>query len=243
MGGAASASQTAPDGDGAGGAGGPAMPTVKSFHGGKLVSKFSPDEEAQLKIRFQAIAPNALEAGVTKDQFISAIVGRATGGVFMDRIFKMFDQDSNGMVDFEEYVFAASLLSSRVQLEDKMKFLFKIYDINDDNVISMEEVETLLASCIAMGALPLTQEQCKQIVKDTFTGAESNADGNMTWENFSALVTKGGKQSLHWMTVDILEHLPTSGTAAVAAGGEKESETSPATSPGGDAAGAEAASS
>ncbi len=196
----------------------------------RLVSKFSPAEEEELKVRFKAIAEGAMDKGVTKDQFITAIVGRPMGGVFMDRIFKMFDQDSNGFVDFEEYVFAASLLSSRVQLEDKLKFLFKIYDVNDDNVISQDEVNTLLASCVGLGHLPLTTEQCAVIVKDTFGGAQCDANGNLTWANFAELIKKGGKRSLHWMTVDILEHLP-----GGPAGDQKESETSPATSPGSDA--------
>ena len=41
-------------------------------------------------------------------------------------------------------------------------------DTKDDNVISQDEVNTLLASCVDLGHLPLTKEQCAQIVKDTF---------------------------------------------------------------------------
>ena len=231
MGGAAS-QPGAPAAEGAAGDGAKgAMPTVASFHGAKLVSKFTPEEENQLKARFQAIAEGAMEKGVDKNQFITAIVGRPQGGVFMDRIFKMFDQDNNQFVDYEEFVFAASLLSSRVQLENKMKFLFKIYDTKDDNVISQDEVNTLLASCVDLGHLPLTKEQCAQIVKDTFATAGTNDKGEMTWTNFSDLMKKGGKRSLHWMTVDILDGLPGVGGDA----GQKESETSPATSPGSDA--------
>ena len=57
MGGAASASQTAADGGTAADGTAAKMPTVASFHGAKLVSKFSPAEEAQLKVRPVQLLP------------------------------------------------------------------------------------------------------------------------------------------------------------------------------------------
>ena len=48
----------------------------------------------------------------------------------------MFDADNSGEVDFTEFITGMSTFSSQANTEAKLRFAFKIYDIDNDGFIS-----------------------------------------------------------------------------------------------------------
>ena len=52
----------------------------------------------------------------------------------------MLDHDGSGELDFEEFVSGMSKFSSSEDREAKLRFAFKIYDINNDGFISNGEL-------------------------------------------------------------------------------------------------------
>ena len=66
-------------------------------------------------------------------------------GMFGERLFKMFDQNKGGTIDREEFMTGMAWYLNGTT-EQKIRLLFKIYDLTDDNHISHLELQTMLYS-------------------------------------------------------------------------------------------------
>ena len=53
---------------------------------------------------------------------------------------EVFDADSSGEVDFTEFISGMSSFSSQADTESKLRFAFKIYDMDNDGFISNGEL-------------------------------------------------------------------------------------------------------
>lgn len=62
-------------------------------------------------------------------------------------MFKFFDTDKSGKVDFREFCTGLSLicLSSK---EDRIKIIFQLFDLDNDNVLNLSEFENLLQTSL-----------------------------------------------------------------------------------------------
>ena len=48
---------------------------------------------------------------------------------FVERVFQIFDKDDSGSISFQEFIDAIHQFAGQTP-EDKIKFLFKVYDID-----------------------------------------------------------------------------------------------------------------
>ena len=57
----------------------------------------------------------------------------------------MLDSDCNGEVDFKEFVLGLAELTCdpEADMERKLKFAFKVYDIDNDGYIAVDELFTV----------------------------------------------------------------------------------------------------
>merc|ERR1711978_335021 len=64
----------------------------------------------------------------------------------VNRVLEIFDDDGNDHVDFSEFVQALSIFCSNEQEEKdaKVKFAFRIYDVNNDGYISNGDLFRIL---------------------------------------------------------------------------------------------------
>lgn len=60
--------------------------------------------------------------------------------------FQMWDTDNNGNIDALE-LFCGLILFSEAKFEDKIRFLFDIFDFNNLNSLAMIDLEYMLISC------------------------------------------------------------------------------------------------
>ena len=127
---------------------------------------------------------------------------------------------------FTEFVFGLAQFAVRDQdREQKLQFLFRIYDMDRDGYISNGElfqvrcvVHFLLSlSCIScddwydtqvlkmMTGKNLTNSQLQQIVDRTILYLDKDADGKISYEEFRALVKKNANLShvTNSMTLDL----------------------------------------
>jgi Ca2+-binding EF-hand superfamily protein len=59
---------------------------------------------------------------------------------FSKYIYKAFDKDHNGYVDFNEFLLGVTLLSSNDKIVEKLRFVFDIYDLDGDGRINLKEM-------------------------------------------------------------------------------------------------------
>jgi serine/threonine-protein phosphatase 2B regulatory subunit len=60
------------------------------------------------------------------------------------RVIAVLDKNKDGTISFLEFVQGLNSLSAGAENEEKLKFAFQIYDINNDGFISNGELFTVL---------------------------------------------------------------------------------------------------
>lgn len=80
----------------------------------------------------------------------------------------IFDEDGGGDVDFQEFVSGLSAFSSKGNKEEKLRFAFKVYDIDRDGFISNGELFIVLKMMVGNN---LNDHQLQQV--RAFSGMRS----------------------------------------------------------------------
>jgi Ca2+-binding EF-hand superfamily protein len=62
---------------------------------------------------------------------------------FCDHSFKIFDEDNDGQLSFEEFLTAISIISDS-DPQRKLAFTFKLYDLNKNGVVCLKEIQNMI---------------------------------------------------------------------------------------------------
>ncbi|OMJ83526.1 hypothetical protein SteCoe_15558 [Stentor coeruleus] len=116
----------------------------------------------------------------------------------VQRVISVFDKNKDGNISFYEFVTGISKLSEAGSEEDKMRFLFSIYDIENDGFISNGELFKVLKMMVGNN---LTDVQLQQLVDRTIIRADEDYDGKISYEEFCKMIRDleiGEKLTLHF---------------------------------------------
>ena len=97
----------------------------------------------------------------------------------------IFDEDGGGDVDFQEFVSGLSAFSAKGNKSEKLKFAFKVYDIDRDGYISNGELFIVLKMMVGSN---LKDQQLQQIVDKTIMEADLDGDGKISFDEFEKMV-------------------------------------------------------
>ena len=53
---------------------------------------------------------------------------------FTERVFQIFDEDDSGAISLQEFIAAVHRFAGQTP-EDKIRFLFKVYDLDGENLL------------------------------------------------------------------------------------------------------------
>ncbi|EDQ90181.1 uncharacterized protein MONBRDRAFT_35117 [Monosiga brevicollis MX1] len=108
---------------------------------------------------------------------------------FAEYVFRTFDKDANGKVNFREFMCAISV-TSRGTVEQKLDWAFHLYDQNNDGFITREEMIAIVRSIYTMVAdksqLPEDVNTPEKRVEKIFSVMDTNHDDRLTREEFHA---------------------------------------------------------
>ncbi len=106
-------------------------------------------EQRELDVLKPAFKDLAIRSGskdaITKPTFLKLMANAP--GILGDRLFDAFDFKQDGEIDYEEFLFGIACYA-RGDNEDKVNFVFKLFDLSTDGKISRSEMETLLVSVL-----------------------------------------------------------------------------------------------
>ncbi|XP_057709579.1 guanylyl cyclase-activating protein 2-like [Corythoichthys intestinalis] len=104
---------------------------------------------------------------------------------YMENVFRSFDTNKDGKLDFMEYV-AAIHLVLRGKLEDKLKWSFKVYDRDGNGCLEKEEVGHILKIIYKLKkhSDPSTTENIEDICDRIFSILDKNDDSQISLEEF-----------------------------------------------------------
>jgi len=158
------------------------MGNETSMIAGEMCSCFDPEEIARLGKRFRKLDLDN-NGALSVDEFMS--LPELQQNPLVQRVIEIFDQDGNGEVDFREFIEGVSQFSVRGEKQQKLRFAFKIYDVDKDGFISNGELFTVLKMMVGNN---LKDSQLQQIVDKTIIYADKDGDGKINFEEFCAVV-------------------------------------------------------
>ncbi|KAF4077446.1 hypothetical protein AMELA_G00208250 [Ameiurus melas] len=100
---------------------------------------------------------------------------------YVDQVFHTFDMDGDGYIDFVEYIAAISLML-KGEINQKLKWYFKLFDQDGNGKIDKEELETIFTAI-----QDITQNRSivpEEIVALIFEKIDVNGEGELTLEEF-----------------------------------------------------------
>ena len=103
-------------------------------------SKFESTELHILKKTWEVLADRNDGRGIDKEMFLQYF---PLSGLLGERLFTEFNMKGNGLIDFDEFVIGLAVCS-RGTMDDKIHFIFNMYDTSHDNTVSKDELTTLL---------------------------------------------------------------------------------------------------
>ncbi|XP_061706868.1 neuronal calcium sensor 2 isoform X1 [Cydia pomonella] len=105
---------------------------------------------------------------------------------FCDHVFRTFDMDKNGYIDFKEFLQAIHVTSSGTP-EEKLKWAFRMYDVDGNGVIDIQEMTKIVQAIYDMlGACSSNRpaDSAEERAKNIFAKMDENNDGQLTQDEF-----------------------------------------------------------
>ncbi|KAK0544447.1 Calcineurin subunit B [Tilletia horrida] len=145
-------------------------------------SQVSASEIQRLKKRFMKLDRDG-SGSIDRDEFLQ--IPAIANNPLALRMIAIFDEDGGGTVDFKEFVAGLSAFSNQGSREEKLKFAFKVYDMDRDGLISNGELFLVLKMMVGNN---LKDQQLQQIVDKTIMEADKDGDGKLDFEEFQEMV-------------------------------------------------------
>lgn len=130
---------------------------------GKAVSKLSKDELKLLRDRtlfdkrelqqwYKGFLRDCPSGQLSEEEFAKVFkqfFPFGDPGDYCHYLFRLFDTDNSKYVDFKEFIIALSL-TARGDVNQKLEFSFKLYDLNRDGKVRYKEVLAVISSIYKM---------------------------------------------------------------------------------------------
>ncbi|XP_023324717.1 NADPH oxidase 5 isoform X3 [Eurytemora carolleeae] len=124
-------------------------------------STLTPENLAWLEVVFREnLKPGQQE--FTVDEFKKIVPSK--NKYFLERAFTIFDKDKSGTVSLEEFLETMQQFATQDD-DDKIHFLFKVYDPNGDGVIDESELCEVLKACMAESGMKFDEKEVFNLAK------------------------------------------------------------------------------
>jgi len=113
--------------------------------------------------------------------------GNADG--FAEQVFRTFDKDGTGKIDFREFITSLSIQINGTR-EEKLNWAFDLYDIDQTGVIKRDEALTIISAIFKLkigssGQDAADPDLCPETVVDhLFKRADTDKDGKISKKDF-----------------------------------------------------------
>ncbi|XP_066964394.1 calsenilin isoform X2 [Macrobrachium rosenbergii] len=164
-------------------------------------TKFTRQEIRLMYRGFKQECPEGVVQEDTFKEIYAKFFPHGNSSLYAHHVFKAFDLNSNGQISFRDLLVSLSQLL-RGSAYDKLKFAFKLYDVNGDGCITKAELTDIVSSVHelmgrnchnrhdagdGLGAVThagVEDKQTREHVERLFKKLDLNGDGVVTIDEF-----------------------------------------------------------
>ncbi|CAO2170526.1 unnamed protein product [Urochloa humidicola] len=171
-------------------------------------TSFTVSEVEALHDLFRKISNSIVKDNlINKEEFHVALFrNKKKQNLFVDRVFDLFDQKRNGVIEFGEFVRSLNVFHPDAPEEQKVAFAFKLYDLRQTGFIERNELKEMVLALLDESELDITSDAVEMIVDRTFDQADTKGDGRIDQEEWTAFA-KDNPYVLRNMTLPYLKDI------------------------------------
>ncbi|XP_063990833.1 NADPH oxidase 5 isoform X2 [Diachasmimorpha longicaudata] len=119
------------------------------------------------------------EQEIRREEFKKIVISK--NPFFTERVFQIFDKDDSGTISLQEFLDAMHQFAGKTP-DDKIRFLFKVYDIDGDGLIQHRELEHVMRACMEENGMRFSDEQIEDLTLALFEDADQGNRGAITFQ-------------------------------------------------------------
>ncbi|KAG8188351.1 hypothetical protein JTE90_022552 [Oedothorax gibbosus] len=151
------------------------------------ITKFSKNELKLIYQGFKQACPTGIVNESTFKEVYAQFFPQGDASQYAHYVFKAFDHDGSGTINFQEFVLGLSTIS-RGSPTEKLQWTFNLYDINGDGCITREEMREIISSIYnLLGRFTepsVSAEATRDHADRVFDKLDLNKDGIVTFDEF-----------------------------------------------------------
>ncbi|XP_059475069.1 NADPH oxidase 5 isoform X2 [Neocloeon triangulifer] len=124
---------------------------------------------------------------IRRDDFKKIVISK--NPFFTERVFQIFDKDNSGTISLQEFIDAMHQFAGQ-STGDKIRFLFKVYDLDGDGLIQHKELQHVMRACMEENGMKFSEEQVEDLTMALFEDADVEIRGAITFEALKAQLEK-----------------------------------------------------
>lgn len=141
-------------------------------------------DESEIRDWYRGFKVDCPDGQLGKDKILdmySMILPVGNAQLFVDQIFRIFDKDGSGTIDFKEFMMATDMTASGSP-EEKLRWAFKMYDKDGSGTIELPEMIEIIGTLYEMEGV--SKDAAAERAQKIFGELDVNGDGELDCDEF-----------------------------------------------------------